>query len=205
MHASCRSVKTCQDYELHTLSLTLKKTQPAKFTISVSDTKLALDNIKVNKATGPDRIPPWALKVCSHLISAPATAICNSSLREGVLPTLWKTAPVIPLSQTHPPVTIENDVRPISLCKSVFFYYSKAFDLINYDILLNKMVGMEVPAHLDRWMAAFLLDREQRVKNRRRYVKTRVSQCSPGYFIMAKTLFSPYQLFANAFSYLYVC
>ena len=26
------------------------------------------------------------------------------------------------------------------------------------------MVGMEVPAHLVRWMAAFLLDREQRVK-----------------------------------------
>ena len=42
--------------------------------------------------------------------------------------------------------------------------YGKAFDLINHYILLNKMVGMEVPAHLVRWMAAFLLDREQRVK-----------------------------------------
>ena len=40
----------------------IKEPLPAKFTISVSDTKLALDNIKVNKATGPDRIPPWALK-----------------------------------------------------------------------------------------------------------------------------------------------
>ena len=45
-----------------------------------------------------------------------------------------------------------------------FLNYSKAFDLINHDILLNKMVGMEVPAHLVRSMAAFLLDREQRVK-----------------------------------------
>ena len=26
------------------------------------------------------------------------------------------------------------------------------------------MVGMEIPAHVVRWMAAFLLDREQRVK-----------------------------------------
>ena len=41
---------------------------------------------------------------------------------------------------------------------------NKAFYLINHDILLNKMVGMEVPAHLVRWMAAFLLDREQRVQ-----------------------------------------
>ena len=35
--------------------------------------------------------------------------------------------------------------------------------MINHDILLNKMVGM-VPAHLVRWMAAFLLVRKQRVK-----------------------------------------
>ena len=40
----------------------IKEPLPAKFTINVSDTKLALDNIKVNKATGPDGIPPWALK-----------------------------------------------------------------------------------------------------------------------------------------------
>ena len=40
----------------------------------------------------------------------------------------------------------------------LFLDYSKAFDLINHDILLNKMVGMEVPAHLVRWMAAFLLE-----------------------------------------------
>ena len=46
----------------------------------------------------------------------------------------------------------------------LFLDYSKAFDLINHDILLNKMVGMEVPANLVRWMAAFLVDREQRLK-----------------------------------------
>ena len=46
----------------------------------------------------------------------------------------------------------------------LFLDYSKAFVLINHDILLNKVVGMEVPPHLVRRMAAFLLDREQRVK-----------------------------------------
>ena len=66
----------------------IKDPLPAKFTIIVSDTKLALDKIKVNKATGPERITPWALKEFPHLLAAPVTAIFNSSLREGVLPKL---------------------------------------------------------------------------------------------------------------------
>ena len=59
----------------------IKEPLPAKLNTSVSDTKLALDNIKVNKTTGPARIPPWAMKECSHLLAAPVTAILNSSLR----------------------------------------------------------------------------------------------------------------------------
>ena len=46
----------------------------------------------------------------------------------------------------------------------LFLDYRKAFDLINHDILIDKLVKMELPAHLVGWMAAFLLDREQRVK-----------------------------------------
>ena len=69
------------------LCLDLYEPQPAKFTITVSDPKLALDNIQVNEATGPDRIPPWALKVCSHFLGAPVTATFYTSLRERVLPT----------------------------------------------------------------------------------------------------------------------
>ena len=40
----------------------IKEPLPAKFTISVSDTMLALDKIKVNKATGPERIPPMGVE-----------------------------------------------------------------------------------------------------------------------------------------------
>ena len=46
----------------------------------------------------------------------------------------------------------------------LFLDYRKAFDIINHDILIDKLVEMELPAHLVRWMSAFLLDREQRVK-----------------------------------------
>ena len=88
---------------------------PAEFIISVIDTEVALEKVKVNKATGPDNIPPWVLKDCSHLLAAPVTAIFNSSLREGALPKLWKSATVIPLSNEHPQDTVENDIRPISI------------------------------------------------------------------------------------------
>ena len=50
----------------------------------------------------------------SHLLAEPVTAIFNSSLREGVLSKLCKSATVIPLPNKHPPDTVENNVRPIA-------------------------------------------------------------------------------------------
>ena len=118
----------------------IKEPLPAKFTINVSDTKLALDNINVNKATDSDGIPPWAVKECSHLLAAPVIAIFNSSLRECVLPKLWKTATVIPLSKKRPPVTIDNDIRPISFTPIKY----KAFES-----LVLKWVDVYVKPQID--------------------------------------------------------
>ena len=56
-------VSICEDLPKLRAIFDIKEPLPAKFTISVSDIKLALDNIKVNKATGPVRIPPWALNM----------------------------------------------------------------------------------------------------------------------------------------------
>ena len=49
--------------------------------------------------------------------------------------------------------------EPGTSVRVLFLDYSKAFDLINHDILINKLVAMNLPAHIVRWMAAFLLDR----------------------------------------------
>ena len=48
---------------------------PAAFTISVKETEDALNKVKVNKATGPDNIPPWILRDFSHILAAPLAAI----------------------------------------------------------------------------------------------------------------------------------
>ena len=83
--------------------------------ISVDVTLLALQRVKNNKATGPDNIPAWVLKDQANILAAPLTAIFNSSLRQGVIPNEWKMANVIPLPKTKQMISVETDIRPISL------------------------------------------------------------------------------------------
>ena len=82
--------------------------------ISVHTTFKFLESVKANKATGPDNIPAWVLRYYANVLAPPLTAIFNNSLR-GVLPMEWKMANAIPLPKTSPPVSIEKDIRPISL------------------------------------------------------------------------------------------
>ena len=50
-------------------------------------------------------------------------------------------------------------------CSVRFFFtdFSKGFDLIDHQILLDKLGKYELPGCLVRWVAAFLVDRTQRV------------------------------------------
>ena len=64
--------------------------------------------------------------------------------------------------------------EPGTTVRVLFLDYSKAFDLINLETLIDKLVAMNLPAHIVRWMAAFLLDLEQTVT-----ISESVSQ--PGY------------------------
>ena len=146
----------------------------------------------------------------------------NSSIREGYLPVLWKSAFVAPLPKKTPAQQIQKDIRPISLtpilCKELEVYpvqwiwesvadkvdpkqfgtvkgsstihalvellhhcyhntdgskkyarlllldYTKAFDLINHHILMNKLELLDLPPFLLKWVAAFLTNRRQQVR-----------------------------------------
>ncbi len=57
----------------------------------------------------------WLLKNHAEVLAPPLTAIFNNSLSGGVVAIEWKTANVIPLPKGNPPVSIEKDIRPISL------------------------------------------------------------------------------------------
>ena len=54
--------------------------------------------------------------------------------------------------------------KPDSFVRVLLVEYSKAFDHINHEILIAKLCGRCLPAHLVRWMAAFLIDRQQSVR-----------------------------------------
>ena len=209
---------------------TVNEELPGAYCISVDVTLLALQRVKTNKATGPDNIPAWVLKDHAIILAAPLTAIFNSSLREGVIPNEWKMANVIPLPKTKPIISVETDIRPISLTpivakvfesivlgwvddivgeriddnqfggvggtsttdalvemthkwheatdvlnnyvRVVLLDFSKAFDLINHHILVDKLITNGVLAHIVRWLAAFLLDRQQQVKIGNIYSRT---------------------------------
>ena len=53
---------------------------------------------------------------------------------------------------------------------------SKAFDLINHHILVDKLITNGVPAHIVRGLAAFLLDRQQQIKIGNIYIHVLVAQ-----------------------------
>ena len=46
----------------------------------------------------------------------------------------------------------------------IMIHLPKGLDLINHNILLEKLLKMDIPVHIVRWMAAFLINRSHRVK-----------------------------------------
>ncbi|KAI8484572.1 hypothetical protein Bbelb_376790 [Branchiostoma belcheri] len=72
-----------------------------------------LKNVQARKAAGPDGVPGRIIKEFACEWSIPMTAILNSSVAEGHVPTQWRRANVVPLPKTNPPVL--NELRPVSL------------------------------------------------------------------------------------------
>ena len=76
--------------------------------------------VKVAKAGGPDEILRWLLKGAASALSQPISHLWNSSLDDGVLPQVWKSADVItPLGKTARSVDVDSDLRPILLIPTI--------------------------------------------------------------------------------------
>ena len=74
-----------------------------------------LTRIRIHKSPGPDNIPNWFLRDFAFAISEPICHIFNASVSQGIVPSLWKRANVVPIPKSRPPKSIYDDLRPISL------------------------------------------------------------------------------------------
>ena len=73
-----------------------------------------LKNLKCNKSSGMDNIPPRLLKDAAAVIGKPLTEIINTSLAMGAVPDEWKCAKVTPVFKKGKRSEMDN-YRPISV------------------------------------------------------------------------------------------
>ena len=78
-----------------------------------------LRKIKVNKSSGPDVITNKMLKVFAYELAPVVMDICNTSVKQGVFPSILKRSIVVPIPKISLPQTVEEDLRPISLTSQV--------------------------------------------------------------------------------------
>ena len=74
------------------------------FVVDPFEVDKRLSSIKVHKSHGPDGILNWLLRDFSSLLCQPLAAIYNSSIRQGSLPRIWKSAEVVSVPKIHPQV-----------------------------------------------------------------------------------------------------
>ena len=61
-------------------------------------------------------------------------------------------------------VTVELIDAAVISCLILFIDFTKAFDLIDHNVLCRKMQDLNIPPHLCTWFLSFLSDRQQFVK-----------------------------------------
>lgn len=113
------SMSTLND-DTTSLPVFVAKTLNSLNTINIEESEIC-DVIKVlivNKAAGHDMISHKMLKMTCDTIVKPLQILFNRSLTEGIFPSLWKKAVVMPLFKKGPPEEPSN-YRPISLLSTV--------------------------------------------------------------------------------------
>ena len=85
-------------------------------TTSITKEKVSkiITELKQSKSQGPDGLHPKVIKECVVGISEPLTKIFNTSLNEGILPEVWKSANVTAIFKAGKRSLAEN-YRPISI------------------------------------------------------------------------------------------
>ena len=111
----------------------------------------------------PISVTPIVAKVCESIVLGWVDDIVGDRIDDnqfGVVGGTSTTDTLVEMTHKWYEATdvLNNYVRVVLLA------FSKAFDRINHHILVDKLITNGVQAHIVRWLAAFLLDRQQQVK-----------------------------------------
>ena len=104
-----------------------------------------LSSCKPGKAAGPDGIPARVLKTCAMELTPILHSLFCQSYRTATIPTLWKTATIIPVPKKPRPSEL-NHYRPIALTSIIMKCLEK--------LLLNIILPLVTP-HLDPLQFAY--------------------------------------------------
>ena len=93
-----------------TYNVNVDFTRDNDFDIDFSATRVhgLLNNIDVNKASGPDDIPGIVLKTCSNHLAYPLSLIFKLIYNTGIIPTQWKLRNVAPIHKKGDDKDIRN-------------------------------------------------------------------------------------------------
>jgi hypothetical protein len=92
---------------------------PDCFIVSEYSVYNALKHLKINKSSNDDLLSNRLLVELADVLAAPVCALINSSIQQGYVPDQWKNARITAIPKVNPPLSIEHDLRPISVTSGI--------------------------------------------------------------------------------------
>ena len=109
-----------------------------------------LDQLKIldcNKSYGPDSISPHFIKLATDALVKPLTQLYNLSLCQGVFPSAWKRANVVPIHKKSSKQLADN-YRPVSSLSILGKIFERIYKHIYNFFLENSLIS--------KWQSGFL-------------------------------------------------
>ena len=88
------------------------------YVVSENDVACVFRSVNVRKCGGPDGLKGWIFKHCALQLSSIYAFMFNWSIREHLVPHIWKTSELIPVPKKSA-VKELNDLRPVALTSIV--------------------------------------------------------------------------------------